>query len=633
MDEQETAEHAEDQLSSAGERWASIFTASQATAAHWLGILQGFAEGASSHRDLYELLRELLVRIRAAMEADNAAILLINTAGTHLDLYAASGLEEDMIGRVRVPVGRGVAGAIAASGKPMMLDDLSRIEVVSPLLHATMKSLVGAPLLAGNRVIGVIHIASAHLRRFSEADSQFLQILASCAALSVEHAQLIAAEHAAHREAETVTRQLQALRAVSDVALEHARLDDLLHALLQRMQRMLGVENAAILLPTPDGHELTLYTVRGPEEAVLGKVHVPMGQGVAGTIATTRQPLIVENLATVPVANPFLREHFHSLLGVPLLAEGRLIGVIHVDTVQLRHFTDEDRQLLQGLADRIAVAIARAQQYERVRQSRTEAERQVAVLQEAAARMDEFLSIASHELRTPLTNLAMNVQLLDVWLIADRSKRTDESLEEYAVRAVTKAQPLIQRSRRSIQRLERLVSDLLETSRIRENRVALRLQRTDLASIVHEVVAEQLLTHSTRTVRLVITTRAPSIVEADPDRIEQVVSNYLSNAFKYSQPDQPVTVVLLVEGDEARVSVHDEGLGIPASELDRIWNRFYRVAGVRHQSGSQVGLGLGLYISRDIVERHGGQVGVQSTLGAGATFWFTLPLAHSRQEG
>jgi signal transduction histidine kinase len=79
--------------------------------------------------------------------------------------------------------------------------------------------------------------------------------------------------------------------------------------------------------------------------------------------------------------------------------------------------------------------------------------------------------------------------------------------------------------------------------------------------------------------------------------------------------------------------VRDEGLGIPTSELDRIWNRFYRVAGVRHQSGSQVGLGLGLYISRDIVERHGGQVGVQSTLGAGAMFWFTLPLAHARQEG
>ena len=633
MDEQETAELTEDQLSSAGERLASTSTASQAMATRWLGILQRVTEGAISHRNLHELLRELLVRIREAMDVDNAAILLVNADGTHLDFYAACGLEEEMISRVRVPVGRGVVGAIAASGNPMVINDLSRVKIESPLLHAAMKSLVGAPLRLGERVIGVIHLDSARPHRFTDDDSQLLQLLASHVALAIEHARLFEAEHAARREAEIISRHLQALQAVSDVALEYTRLDDLLHALLQRMQPMLGVENVAILLPTPDGHELTLYSVRGPEEAVMGKVHVPMGQGVAGTIAATRQPLVVESLATVPVANPFLREHFHSLLGVPLLAEGRLIGVIHVDTVQLRHFTDEDRQLLQVLADRIAIAIARAQQYERVRQSRTEAERQVAVLREAAARMDEFLSIASHELRTPLTNLAMNVQLMDLWLNADRNQRTDESPEGYTAQAVAKVQPLIQRSHRSIQRLDRLVSDLLETSRIRENRVALQLRRTDLGSLVREVVAEQLQAHATRTVRLELDTQAPVIVEADPERIEQVVSNYLSNAFKYSPPDQPVTVVLQVEGDEARVSVRDEGLGIPASELDHIWTRFYRVAGVRHQSGSQVGLGLGLYISRDIVERHGGQVGVQSTLGEGATFWFTLPLARLEPAG
>src|SRR5207302_7272815 len=135
---------------------------------------------------------------------------------------------------------------------------------------------------------------------------------------------------------------------------------------LERVQHLLEVDNVAILLPEPDFKELTLYSVHGAEEAVLGQVHVPFGEGIAGTIAATRKPLIVENLAAVAVANPFLQEHFRSLLGVPLLAGDRLIGVLHVASVQQRIFTDTERQLLQVVADRIAIAIDRAHEYERI---------------------------------------------------------------------------------------------------------------------------------------------------------------------------------------------------------------------------------------------------------------------------
>ncbi|MGZ3675370.1 MAG: sensor histidine kinase, partial [Ktedonobacterales bacterium] len=192
----------------------------------------------------------------------------------------------------------------------------------------------------------------------------------------------------------------------------------------------------------------------------------------------------------------------------------------------------------------------------------------------------------------------------------------------------------------SIKRLDRLVDDLLDASRIRDNRLELKLARTDLVTILREAIEEQRDAHANRVVQLEIEAQEPVFVEADSDRLSQVVTNFMSNAFKFSAPNRPVTLILEIESDQhnqhdqyVRISVRDEGVGIARGELDRIWERLYRVEGVRHQSGSQVGLGLGLYISRDIVERHGGRVGVESRLGKGSTFWFTIPLSSPRVKG
>jgi signal transduction histidine kinase len=116
-------------------------------------------------------------------------------------------------------------------------------------------------------------------------------------------------------------------------------------------------------------------------------------------------------------------------------------------------------------------------------------------------------------------------------------------------------------------------------------------------------------------------------VMADASRIEQVVTNYLSNALKYSREDRPVVVRLDVDGETARVAVRDEGIGVAPAEQASIWDRFHRAAGVTIQSGSDVGIGIGLHICKTIIDGHHGQVGAFSVPGQGSTFWFTLPLA------
>ena len=176
-----------------------------------------------------------------------------------------------------------------------------------------------------------------------------------------------------------------------------------------------------------------------------------------------------------------------------------------------------------------------------------------------------------------------------------------------------------------------LVDDLIDISRIQADKLDLQMRPMlcDLANIVKEVVQEQGKIYPERTICLTLSSPEPVTVHADADRIGQVVTNYLTNALKYSAADRPIDVLLQVEEQAARVSVHDEGPGLSLADQERIWERFYQVENVEIQTASRAGLGLGLYISKTIIEHHHGQVGVQSCPGSGSTFWFTLPLSYS----
>jgi signal transduction histidine kinase len=254
---------------------------------------------------------------------------------------------------------------------------------------------------------------------------------------------------------------------------------------------------------------------------------------------------------------------------------------------------------------------------ERLRREREEALRQTTV------QMETFLGVAGHELKTPLASMRLGLQVVE--------QRIRRLLQRERVE-VTDVAPLLEpvaRVERQEARLDRLVDDLVDVARVKAGRLDLHLAPTDLTAIVREAVEEQRRVHRERTLVLAYPAELRVPVVADAQRIGQVVTNYLTNALKYSPADRPIAVGLQVDGQHARVWVRDEGPGLPPEDQQHIWDRFYRVPGIAVQSGSGVELGLGLHISRTIIEQHHGQVGVQSAPGQGATFWFTLPLATS----
>jgi signal transduction histidine kinase len=303
----------------------------------------------------------------------------------------------------------------------------------------------------------------------------------------------------------------------------------------------------------------------------------------------------------------------------PLLAGERLIGVLALDRGTADGAgTADERVLARAVARMVAMVLER----ERLLAEREAARAEELALREANRLMDDFLSIASHELKTPIIGADLNIQA-----VAHKLKRLRAATEDRALQPQTEhVLALAERTKRQIRRLSRLVEDLLDTTRIKRGEIKVRRVPTALVPIVENALADERAAYPQRVITLAVLTDAALPLVADPDRIGQVVTNYLNNALSYSPEDRPISVLVTREMGVARVSVRDEGQGIAHDELPRIWGRFQRAAGVARQTEAGIGFGLGLYISRAIIEHHGGTVGVQSAPDQGATFWFTLPL-------
>ncbi len=301
----------------------------------------------------------------------------------------------------------------------------------------------------------------------------------------------------------------------------------------------------------------------------------------------------------------------------------RLVGILSVGHSSADYaYTPQEIALAGAIAKLTALVIER----EHLLRQREEAYASAFALREANRQMDTFLGIASHELNTPLTALKLHHQMI---------QRRLQQLENQAIPAeelpgflATLNQQHV-RAQSQIMRLSRLVSELLDASRIQAGHLQLHLQPTNLAALVRDTVEEQRQASPDRSIRLLLSEKPTIIVSADADRLSQVVTNYLTNALKYSSETHPIEIGIESEADQARVWVHDQGPGLTPAQQAYLWERFQRVPGIEVRSGSGIGLGLGLYICKNIIEEHHGQVGVESAPGEGSTFWFTLPLASS----
>jgi GAF domain-containing protein len=453
--------------------------------------LQSVTDAALAHLRLDELLEALLIRTRQILEVDTCAVLLLDEETNELVAQAALGIEEEVEQGVRIPVGGGFAGRIAAEKRPFVLDDVDHGDILNPILREKgIKSMLGVPLVVEGTVRGVLHIGSLVPRSFGEDEVDLLQLVADRAALAIEHARLFEAERAARQRIENV-------QVVTDAALAHLEVDELLSVLLPRIREILRADTCAVLLLDEETNELVARAALGIEEEVEQGVRVPLGEGFAGKVAAEGLPRIID-VDAYPVWNPILRDKgIKSMLGVPLLVNDSGLGVLHVGSLTPREFTRDEVELLQIVAERVAIAIERAR------------------LHEQTVQLDQlklnFVAIASHELRTPATSVYGVLRTL-----AERGSELTEELREELLRVGVEQG----------ERLRRLLEELLDLSRLDARAIDVQPRPVVLRSALSEIVRGALPV--TDSVELDVPDDLAAVV--DPLVLDRVVTNLVVNA-------------------------------------------------------------------------------------------------------
>ncbi len=504
-----------------------------------------------------------------------------------------------------LPAHESLIGLCISSKAPVIRDTAEQLHDSTRVLtkgQGGPRSVMLVPMLAGDRVVGVISAQSYKERAYAGDDVQTMQSLANQAAVVIENARLYEQARVWISQLEAVQRlgmELNRLESVQDIALSVAAA---IKALLpcDAYRIMLTDDSTQDLVPIAFGFTRPEYSAQSVESL---RVHA--GTGIAGWAAVTGESLVVGNTRDHPMSVPASGSTpvDESEMVVPMLRDKSVLGVLSLSKLGADQYTAEHLRLLRIFADQAATAIANAQLYARE-------QRRADRLKELDQMRRDFVSTVTHELRTPMTGiLGFSETLLTYW---DRMSQTHQK-------------ELVGKIQISTERLNRLVQDLLLATGVEAGTLSLSPARVDLVPQIQQAVLEVTSKYRGQEIRVESPTD-PVFVYADAQRIQQVAVNLLDNAAKYSPEGSPLLIRWTVADDQTQVQVQDFGPGISKDGLMVLFTRFGKIT--QTVRAGHLGTGLGLYISKQLVEAMGGRIWVDTEPGRGSTFSFSLPLAH-----
>ena len=578
---------------------AQLFT-DATNRAEQLSSLYRTGQMMSSSLDLEDLLRTITAAAAQLTRSQLCLIYLIDPRTGLLECVASAGLERTASQRLPLRPGEGLFGRCVLFGQPLLIDDLQASAIAEPVLPPDLRAALFLPLLSGGEVIGVVGTAARTPGYFLPEHQQILQAFANQAAVAIERARLYAAEQRRREIAELQQTMTQALGATLEMR-------DVLAQVLRFAQDLVPCDLAGVHVFNHGQIEMaaTADSTGALSDVPYHQPHLLYTSVLYAQLHDSNSAVVVSDVEREPLWQPLpVFPEARSWVGVPLLIDAEYVVLLDLLSRRQGVYAQEDADAIAQFAHQVAFAVRNARIYAREREAKIR-------LEELDQLRADFVSTVSHELRTPLTGIkGFTETLLTYW-----DRLDDEKKHHYLDRIYSASK-----------RLQRLVQDLLFVSKVEGGNLPLTVRKVQLAELIEPAVMEIKQKYRGQTIHTENLEALPLVV-ADADRTQQVLVNLMDNGVKYSPEGSPITVRATVLPDVVELSVVDCGPGIRPQDLPRLFTRFGKIDQVIR--AGHVGTGLGLFISKQLVEQMSGTIAVQSEVGVGSRFSFTLPRAES----
>jgi signal transduction histidine kinase/DNA-binding response OmpR family regulator len=470
------------------------------------------------------------------------------------------------------------------------------------------QSMIYLPLIAQDRILGVLSVQSFKKGAYREQDLSLLENLAAYTTIALDNASAYKQVNDREHEVATVNRITQAISAQLDQKALIELVGEQVRAVFRAPIAYVALlDRATMMLNFPYAHG---------EDAPAR----PFGGGITSQIIRDGQPLLINadlDEARQRMGIERMGRQAASYLGVPIPSGGETVGVISVQTTdQENRFTEADQRLLSTIASAVGVALHNVRLFEETRQAK-------AVAEEADAAKSSFLSTVSHELRTPLTSVLGFAKIIRRRL-EDRLfpliPEGDRKVSQAKAQVVENLGVVVSEG----ERLTKLIDDVLDLAKIEAGKFTWNMERIEISDVIERAFAATAALFEAKKLEPVreVPAGLPALT-GDRDRLIQVVINLISNAVKFTDAGSVKCSVRLRPDGMLQVSVADSGIGIAPADQPKVFERFKQVGDTL--TDKPKGTGLGLPICKEIVEHHGGRIWVESELGQGSTFSFTLP--------
>jgi signal transduction histidine kinase/CheY-like chemotaxis protein len=470
------------------------------------------------------------------------------------------------------------------------------------------RTAMSAPMLLDDRVVGVLSVLRNQVEPFDERSSGLLGAFASQAAIAVHNVNLVQALEARSTELARNLEQLRALGEVGEAISASLDLDQVLAAIVMNAVRLTHTDGGSIMEYDEAERGFSVRSAFGTADDVLDRLRgtrIDLDSTLVGRATIEGRPLAEPDLDQITLDSHLQCLYdggWRSVAAVPMLRQSRIIGALVVRRRTAGPFTDETLDLLQNFAAQSALAIHNARLFREV-------ETKSAELQVVSQHKSEFLASMSHELRTPLNAVIGFSEVLMEKMFGDLNERQEEYLHDIWS---------------SGKHLLELLNEILDLSKVEAGKMELDLTAFPVRGALEYAMSLVRERASLHAIALSLDVAADlDVVEADELRFKQVVLNLVTNAVKFTPAGGSVTVRARREGDDLVVAVTDTGVGVPPEDRDRIFESFQQGG---RGAPKEEGTGLGLTLSRRIVELLNGRLWLTSEVGLGSTFAFSIPL-------